>query len=1335
LDLAKLLETERERAYRVALRVCRDPELAVDAVQEACLSIVSAGRGRAKIRSPRAWFLKVVFRTALNFRKAASRRREMEAEWAMAKSTDNGKASCAAEQKELSRHLATALEGLDENHRLPLELRYREGLTCSEVAEILDRPRGTVSVYVARGLEQLRATLSKQGFAAAPAALTAGLGGMGLASVPERLLVVTDRIISSLPKSMASAGGSAAPGASGKAAAALGWTGSALAHVALLTVALVTALSSSPRYLAAPATPVLISEARPDPEPVFASSKTERLLGAPGAGGEDAWSRREFLGGEASQAEEAVPDVPLPDPRPLPAPKVELVPAELLLAATPATGRNAARPKRNGEPKENGATGGASYRGHGSGDGNGGKGNGGGKNAGAEKNKPAAGKPAVPVVTDKQVDAAVEEALAWLAKQQAPDGSWRHSEVIDTGRAKMVGGFNTTKGSIDHLTALTVLAFKSAGYSSGAGKYSAQLEKAEKFLLNRLVAPKTELWGKSGLTRYRHYYPKVPKRFTTARHDYMTALKVLAVLDAGERYYKTPPQKRSAVAKAIDHMQAWQCPQSGWSRHCPDHPVWFEFLWVDSATTLLNTLALAACDRLGYPLKGSTLGSVGKFLVDSRRFGPAVKSGGMLQPVGPTAIGAPPTGVCYPTIVTLRKVGVPAMVTGVVTRTRANLGVRGAFRMAGGERAPKGTPMHDGDTRALPTERTLTPGELVLGRITNTPYSAKNMDVARAGILGWMKQEYVDWMPPQKSWPRRTLPDMVGMFERTLALRYSDGPEWKEWQALLRGMLMTGRGKRAHWPAKFLYQENGALLLWGGAIMPDGALREGDFHNTQMSTALAVLMLESHRDLSILYRTAPVTRPKPAAAVKPAKPMGPRKAPARKATSPARLLTDREVQWRIERATAWLAARQSSDGSWTSKRFPRRKRGEEKGRDKWLGMVNVRAVRTSLALLALVGAGNSQFHGKHRNNVRSALKWLLQWQWDDKSDTPGSWERPSGDTWDKYRAAMAADGLATLALLECQRSAKTSGGMDPLNIELRKGVDRAVSWLHKSRISKLGWSCAGTRQFEVHAIIQGRVRPRVGRRAANVQYWRRAGQFPAWSNAWTTLALKAAMAENEHVERSALETVIYYLDNAQGESGQYAAVALSESHNYQYRPRLSNAPAYYPPPRNRRSTPPFLSAMLAMRMATGTEPGKRDTFKTSDLLFGRLAELAGPPAKDPKTGKATPHRPSTHFFLNGALAHLYMGGERQKRWQRQSEALLASLQRRDGSWPTVMKSIEDAVPVWKHCGAPELNTGTWDPGCDVAATALGALALESRFGKLLIFRSAVTRRASGQKVK
>ena len=145
-------------AFRTAYVIARNASDAEDAAQD---GFVKAWRalGRFRQGAPfRPWLLQIVANEARNRRRSAGRRANL----ALRAATEelSGGAAPSPEATLLSgeqrSELLAAVDGLPEEQRTVVALRYFLGLSEHEVAETLAVPQGTVKSRTARALERLR---------------------------------------------------------------------------------------------------------------------------------------------------------------------------------------------------------------------------------------------------------------------------------------------------------------------------------------------------------------------------------------------------------------------------------------------------------------------------------------------------------------------------------------------------------------------------------------------------------------------------------------------------------------------------------------------------------------------------------------------------------------------------------------------------------------------------------------------------------------------------------------------------------------------------------------------------------------------------------------------------------------------------------------------------------------------------------------------------------------------------------------------------------------------------------------------------------------------------
>ena len=145
-------------AFRTAYVIAGNAADAEEAAQD---GFVKAWRalGRFRAGAPfRPWLLRIVANEARNRRRSAGRRAHLALRVATQEPSGDAAPSpeaslLSAEQRE---HLLAAVNGLPEEQRAVISLRYFVGLSEHEVAEALDLPPGTVKSRTSRALERLR---------------------------------------------------------------------------------------------------------------------------------------------------------------------------------------------------------------------------------------------------------------------------------------------------------------------------------------------------------------------------------------------------------------------------------------------------------------------------------------------------------------------------------------------------------------------------------------------------------------------------------------------------------------------------------------------------------------------------------------------------------------------------------------------------------------------------------------------------------------------------------------------------------------------------------------------------------------------------------------------------------------------------------------------------------------------------------------------------------------------------------------------------------------------------------------------------------------------------
>ena len=150
-EFADLVERRKTSFYRVAIGYMRNQEEALEVVQEAIYKAY-LGRGHLRDRDKfYPWFYRILMNTALSaLRRRRGEQVSLEDQGTGELTTDPG--------KDWDQRLALqeALERLDIKSRKVLILKFYEGMTFREIAQVLRKPESTVKTDYYRSLKLLK---------------------------------------------------------------------------------------------------------------------------------------------------------------------------------------------------------------------------------------------------------------------------------------------------------------------------------------------------------------------------------------------------------------------------------------------------------------------------------------------------------------------------------------------------------------------------------------------------------------------------------------------------------------------------------------------------------------------------------------------------------------------------------------------------------------------------------------------------------------------------------------------------------------------------------------------------------------------------------------------------------------------------------------------------------------------------------------------------------------------------------------------------------------------------------------------------------------------------
>jgi RNA polymerase sigma-70 factor (ECF subfamily) len=152
-----LYDRHASRIYTLILRMINDRMLADEVLQETFLRVwTRAGQYNPERGSPLIWLLAVARRTALERLRFESHRPLLSDGTDATSVLETIPEPETTSEEARWRSLYLAVQSLPEGQRKVIELAYYQGLSQSEIAEMLNLPLGTVKTRLRAGMLQLR---------------------------------------------------------------------------------------------------------------------------------------------------------------------------------------------------------------------------------------------------------------------------------------------------------------------------------------------------------------------------------------------------------------------------------------------------------------------------------------------------------------------------------------------------------------------------------------------------------------------------------------------------------------------------------------------------------------------------------------------------------------------------------------------------------------------------------------------------------------------------------------------------------------------------------------------------------------------------------------------------------------------------------------------------------------------------------------------------------------------------------------------------------------------------------------------------------------------------
>ncbi|HEY3823711.1 MAG TPA: sigma-70 family RNA polymerase sigma factor [Bryobacteraceae bacterium] len=154
-----LFEKHKDMVYSVALRYCGDAVVAQDIAQDTFLKLFSAIGSFRGDSSFDAWLYRMVVNSCFDQKRRTRRLAPLLDEVLAALQTPDVSALDEVLHREMSAHIKSVVESLAPEQRMVVVLRYTQGLSYEEIAEILGCASGTIASRLNRAHKVLQRKL------------------------------------------------------------------------------------------------------------------------------------------------------------------------------------------------------------------------------------------------------------------------------------------------------------------------------------------------------------------------------------------------------------------------------------------------------------------------------------------------------------------------------------------------------------------------------------------------------------------------------------------------------------------------------------------------------------------------------------------------------------------------------------------------------------------------------------------------------------------------------------------------------------------------------------------------------------------------------------------------------------------------------------------------------------------------------------------------------------------------------------------------------------------------------------------------------------------------
>jgi RNA polymerase sigma-70 factor (ECF subfamily) len=202
-------QNQTDLFYRVALKYTRNAADAEDVLQASFINIINKASQYNGVHSDeekllQSWCLSVVVQCALMKIRSESSRRKREIKYSASNDksfSDEKNMESNLENKAVFQKVEKVIFELPEKYRIPIHLKYIEGLELDAIAEILKLNGNTLRSLIKRGLEKVSAQLKEENVTMSSVGLIGLLQEMPMEQAPLAAKTIANNIFNASLKS------------------------------------------------------------------------------------------------------------------------------------------------------------------------------------------------------------------------------------------------------------------------------------------------------------------------------------------------------------------------------------------------------------------------------------------------------------------------------------------------------------------------------------------------------------------------------------------------------------------------------------------------------------------------------------------------------------------------------------------------------------------------------------------------------------------------------------------------------------------------------------------------------------------------------------------------------------------------------------------------------------------------------------------------------------------------------------------------------------------------------------------------------------------------------